>query len=535
MEPDRSAPEKRYSACLGKYQILGHIASGGMGTVYKARDPDTDATVALKVLPPELLAGKPALLERLRREAQVGIRLRHENIVTLYELGEAGGTYFLVMEFVEGIDLSEHVQRHGPLTPDEARSVLVQVARALDYAHRQGVVHRDIKPANLLLTRPDGRFLVKLVDLGLARQAQQEDFRLTREGYTVGTVDYLAPEQARDSGLADIRSDLYALGCTLYHLLTGTPPFNRGSLTERIYKHAEAEPPDVRDVNPDVPADLVRVLRKLLAKQPADRYQTPIELLTDLGAGAPPRRRPAPALPMPRPQPKPAAPRPAAAKTSRDTPTALRRAPKEPKAAGAVTIEARRAAEQFLSARGNLARGNLDYGITLLLGCCRLDPGNLSYHRALQRASAVRPSATPHGDGLLARLRGLTDWVRLTLARLRGDHARVLICGAEILTRYPDDLATQTRMAEAAMSLGRDELALWLLEQARAQDKTHVGINRDLARLHERRAEYTEALAYWDCVARAAPDDVEAVRKLRDLAALETLQKKAAGAEADEA
>src|SRR5262245_37841437 len=211
----------RYSL-VGKYQVVGHIATGGMGAVYRALDPDTGAEVALKILAPEM-AARPDLLERFRREARHGTRLRHENIVTLYEFGEAGGTNFLVMEYVEGIDLFHYIERCRMLDPAEAVDILTQVVHALDHAFRQNIVHRDIKPSNILLTEVDGRLVAKLTDLGLAREAGDEEFKVTRDGSTVGTVDYMSPEQARDSRATDTRSDLYSLGCTLFHMLTGSP------------------------------------------------------------------------------------------------------------------------------------------------------------------------------------------------------------------------------------------------------------------------------------------------------------------------
>jgi serine/threonine protein kinase len=271
----------RRAVHIGKYEVISHIATGGMGAVYKARDVELRRDVALKVLAPEL-AAKPGLLERFRREARHAARLRHENIVSIYECGETGGTYYLALEFVDGIDLGEYIDREGKLDPEEARLITLQAARALEHAHAHGIIHRDVKPSNFLLARPNGGLLVKLTDLGLAREAGDEDFRVTRAGTTVGTIDYIAPEQARDSALADIRSDLYSLGCTLFHMLAGQAPFSEGGLTERLYKHIESEPPNVLDFNPRVPPALCVVLYRLLAKKPEDRYQTPTSLVYDL-------------------------------------------------------------------------------------------------------------------------------------------------------------------------------------------------------------------------------------------------------------
>lgn len=266
---------------IGKYEIVKHIASGGMGAVYRAVDTELKRPVALKILSPDL-ASKPNMIERFQREARSAAKLRHENIVTLYEVGQDNDVHFLALEFVEGTDLFEHITSKGKLDPEEARQILIQAARALDHAHKQGIVHRDIKPGNFLLAQADGEIVVKLTDMGLARASRDEEFRMTNPGSTVGTVDYISPEQAKDSSLADIRSDIYSLGCTFFHMLAGSPPFAQGSLTERLYQHVESEPPDIRKLNPAVPDGLVVVLQKMLVKKPADRYQTPADLLADL-------------------------------------------------------------------------------------------------------------------------------------------------------------------------------------------------------------------------------------------------------------
>jgi serine/threonine-protein kinase len=261
--------------------VVKHIATGGMGAVYKAVDHDLGRNVALKVLSSEL-AVKPAIVERFRREAKAAAELRHENIVSIYDFGEISGTHYLALEFVEGNDLQDYINQKGKLDPEEARQLVMQAARALGHANQQGFVHRDIKPSNFLIGEKDGKPLLKMTDLGLARKISDEEFRVTRDGTTVGTVDYMSPEQARDSGSADIRSDIYSLGCTFYHMLAGRAPFAEGSLTERIYKHVETEPEDIRKFNPAVDLGLSRVLRRMLEKKPGDRYQTPEELIKDL-------------------------------------------------------------------------------------------------------------------------------------------------------------------------------------------------------------------------------------------------------------
>src|SRR5262249_18069857 len=281
MSTDGSLNRTKRGQRFGKYEILAHIATGGMGAVYKARDAELGREVALKILPPTM-ASKPNMLERFKREAINAARLRHENIVTLYDWGKVKDTYYLALEFVDGIDLGEYITRKGRLDPEEARLIIIQAARALGHAAQNSVVHRDIKPSNFLVSRTNDVLVVKLTDMGLSRATDDEDFRVTRAGTTVGTVDYMAPEQARDSGAADIRSDLYSLGCTAFHMLAGQPPFPEGTLTERIYKHCESDSPNLLEINPEVPPALWAVLERLLAKRPEDRYATAEELIDDL-------------------------------------------------------------------------------------------------------------------------------------------------------------------------------------------------------------------------------------------------------------
>jgi serine/threonine-protein kinase len=281
MSSEPTAKGGRKTIRIGKYEVLAHIATGGMGAVYKGIDTDLHREVALKVLTAET-AAVPAALARFQREARHAAKLRHENIVTIYEFGESNGTWFLALEYVDGINLFEYISRKGQLDPEEARRITIHAALALHHAHGQGIIHRDIKPSNFLVTRKHGQLLIKLADFGLAREVRDDESRVTRMGSTVGTVDYISPEQARDSGAADIRSDIYSLGCTLYHMLAGRAPFSEGTVTERLYKHVKEEPPDLRQLNPRVPESMLAVLRHMLAKEPADRYQTPAALLKDL-------------------------------------------------------------------------------------------------------------------------------------------------------------------------------------------------------------------------------------------------------------
>ena len=264
---------------LGKYQIERKLGQGGMGTVYLAKNTDLKKLVALKVLPRDK-AKNPILVRRFKAEAQAAGQLEHPNIVAVYDTGEADGYLYIAMEYVDGIDLFEHVKRRGAIPVKRSIEIIKQVASALQHAFEHNIVHRDIKPSNLLL-RKDG--VVKVTDLGLARSIDETlETDITRAGTTVGTVDYMAPEQARNSKSADIRSDLYSLGCTWYQMLTGDPPFSEGSLTNKLQAHAIKPLPDPRDFNENIPEGLFAVLQRMTAKKPADRYQTPAELLDDL-------------------------------------------------------------------------------------------------------------------------------------------------------------------------------------------------------------------------------------------------------------
>ena len=267
---------------LGRYVVLEHIAAGGMAAIYRARHQETGQEVALKVLSPEY-AENPVRLRRFAREARALQRLDHANIVKLIECDFANEMYFIAMEYVDGADVYSHVAGLGKLPAWEVVDILIQCARGLSHAYFQGIVHRDVKPSNVLLAHKDGQRIVKLTDFGLALDwTNLDEARLTKAGTTLGTVDYMAPEQARGTQLVDIRSDLYALGCTAYFMLTARPPFTDGGVADKLYRHVHVTPPDPRDLNPNIPDDLIVVLGKLLQKRPEDRYQTPSELLFDL-------------------------------------------------------------------------------------------------------------------------------------------------------------------------------------------------------------------------------------------------------------
>lgn len=268
---------------LGKYEIVRKLGVGGMGTVYLATDTDLKRMVALKVLPQDR-AKNPTLVRRFKSEGQAAALLHHANIVSVYEAGEADGYLFLALEYIEGVDLLEWMNRKGPVPVKRSVEIMRQVAMALQHAYERNIVHRDIKPSNLMISRNG---TVKLTDMGLARSIDDTlDTTITRDGTTVGTVDYMAPEQAANSKSADIRSDIYSLGCTWYHLLTGSPPYPQGSITNKISAHISGPIPDPRVLNPQVPEAVVAVIHRMMAKKKDQRYETPAELLADLDSDA---------------------------------------------------------------------------------------------------------------------------------------------------------------------------------------------------------------------------------------------------------
>jgi WD40 repeat protein/tRNA A-37 threonylcarbamoyl transferase component Bud32 len=280
------------SLLLGQYVLLERLGEGGMGQVLKARHQKLDRMAAVKVIRSERLSN-PTIVERFQREARAAARLSHPNIVTVYDADEVGGTHFFAMEYVEGTDLAKLVKEKGPLPVAVACDYVRQAALGLQHAHEQGLVHRDIKPANLFLAAraggpPPADGVIKILDMGLARlQGRLEESGdatdpLTQEGAVMGTPDYMAPEQATDSHRADIRADLYSLGATLYYLLTGRAPFADGTLANKLLRLQMEEAPPVERLRPDVPPGVAAVVRKLLAKRPEQRCQTPAELARNL-------------------------------------------------------------------------------------------------------------------------------------------------------------------------------------------------------------------------------------------------------------
>jgi eukaryotic-like serine/threonine-protein kinase len=264
---------------LGTFRLVESIGVGGMGAVFLAQDHALDRSVALKILPPEQ-SGDVEVVQRFYQEAKAAARLDHENIARVYTIGGDGSYHFIAFEYIEGTTLRLRVEQSGPISVAETINYTLQIAGALVHAAERGVVHRDIKPSNIIIT-PQGR--AKLVDMGLARRFERgSDDGLTQSGMTLGTFDYISPEQARDPRDVDVRSDLYSLGCTMFHMLTGRPPFPDGTVLQKLLQHQEDPAPDVRSMNPAVPADLAAILLKLMAKERDRRYQTPEQLVRDL-------------------------------------------------------------------------------------------------------------------------------------------------------------------------------------------------------------------------------------------------------------
>jgi serine/threonine-protein kinase len=291
---------------IGPYHILDRLGEGGVSEVFKAWDNAKGRIVALKVLH-QHLTNHSAAVRELQREQQAVMRMSHPNIIRIFDANHIGDVSYFAMEFIEGIDLEGYVRRCGQMTIEGACEYVRQAAQGLEFAHQLGLVHRDIKPANLFLAIPGGlrdgetlsarrtaETVVKILDWGLARirpdalplpppdsrgegKGNPVDIDLdTEKGMLIGTADYIAPEQARDPCLVDIRSDIYSLGCTLYYLLAGQPPFQGGSLMQKLLQHQEAERPNLRQLRPEVTEELASLVQRMMARQPEERYAIPL-------------------------------------------------------------------------------------------------------------------------------------------------------------------------------------------------------------------------------------------------------------------
>jgi serine/threonine protein kinase len=532
MTADEPSKGKDKTVRIGKYRVIAHLASGGMGVVYKAHDEELGRVVALKILARDL-SNQPIRVERFRREARHAARLHHENIVTIYEFGEFEDLQYLALEFVDGVDLLQYICQKGRLDVTEACCIVTQAASALEHSFEQGIIHRDVKPSNLLIARRRDQLLVKLTDLGIAREVADDASRMTGAGLIVGTIDYLAPEQARDSGVADIRSDLYSLGCTFYEMLSGQPPF-RGSLTELVYKHSEEPPPDICASRPEVSPRVAQIIRKMMAKKPSDRYQTPTELLVDLrridGPEPAPVRKVGEAVPTP--------PTPASAAsglqemirrrsqteltrrkgtddlTSTDRDTAL--------IANPTPHQYRIAVGQFEKASEAIASGNYDYGVPLLLSCCALDPANLRYRQKLRQAGE-----SAHACHVRLNVGAtVVDWIlkaRIKAAMHTRAFGKALEMCEQILVHEPQDFSAQFEGAAAARELGLLNSAAWMLERLKKQNPKSAQVWRELARVYEQGQELAKAIALWELIAKADPINGEARQKLQELAASQAI------------
>lgn len=265
---------------LNHFQLMDYVGGGGMGAVFKALDTMLNREVALKVLSRDQSAEEDTR-RRFQNEAQSAARLDHENIARVYYVGEDRGLNYIVFEFIEGVNLRDLVEQKRTLSLPEALSYTLQIAHALAHAASRDVVHRDIKPSNIIIT---GGGRAKLVDMGLARlhHVHPDGQDLTASGVTLGTFDYISPEQARDPRSADVRSDIYSLGCTLYFMLTGRPPFPEGTVLQKLLQHNSDAPPDPREFDSSLPAGVSALVGKMLAKDPLRRYQLPNELIAEL-------------------------------------------------------------------------------------------------------------------------------------------------------------------------------------------------------------------------------------------------------------
>ena len=298
---------------LGPYRLIDQLGAGGMGQVFKAHHVRMDRIVALKMIPKDRVSN-PMALARFYREVRAVAKLSHPNIVVAFEVNQVGETPFLAMENVEGIDLGRLVLQSGPLPIPNACEYIRQAAVGLQHAHEKGLVHRDIKPSNLMVARssPEEPPVIKILDFGLARfeSEQSQSLRLTQLGSIVGTLDYIAPEQAENSQTADIRADIYSLGCSLFYLLTGHPPFPGEHPVEKIAVRMLGEAPSICKSRPEVSPELERVLARMMTREPADRYQTPSEVaqalepFADTAAKSPSRKSHLAAPPPPPPRSK---------------------------------------------------------------------------------------------------------------------------------------------------------------------------------------------------------------------------------------
>ncbi|MBI3412427.1 MAG: serine/threonine protein kinase [Planctomycetes bacterium] len=276
---------------LDDYVIIDKLGEGGMGTVYKARHRRMDRLVALKVLSPATM-DSPEAIKRFHREVQAAAKLTHPNIVAAYDAGDHDGVHFLVMELVDGENLNQVVRTHGPLPVRQALECVLEAARGFAHAHAKGIIHRDVKPSNLILMKPqESGTHVKILDMGLARfdtslltAAAPAGSAMTQAGVIMGTAEFMSPEQALDPKVADARSDVYSLGCTLYFLLTGEPIYQGDTLMIKIIAHRESPVPALQSRRRDVPAMVEALYQRMVAKTPESRIASMTEVIREVEA-----------------------------------------------------------------------------------------------------------------------------------------------------------------------------------------------------------------------------------------------------------
>ena len=271
---------------LGPYRILAPLGRGGMAKVFLVRDTRNDQLVALKILPPRLAREETRMLARFRREMEMSQRVAHPHLAWTAEVGECRGVPFIAMEYIPGKTLSRLVQDEGPLALPRAARLMAEVASALEHAHSQGLIHRDLKPSNILVTPRDH---AKVLDLGLALvhgETVTDTTVVGGQGYIVGTMDYIAPEQTLDAAAVDQRSDIYSLGCTLYFALSGQPPFPGGTSKEKIQRQRREEPQSLARLAPGLPTGFVALVERMMSKDPARRPASAVEVERELRAWA---------------------------------------------------------------------------------------------------------------------------------------------------------------------------------------------------------------------------------------------------------
>ena len=286
-DPTRASPTQPAAAdtsvvpgtTIRGYRVEGEIGRGGMGVVYRAQQIDLGRTVALKLIAPDL-SDDPEFVQRFQRESRTAAKIEHPNVIPVYDAGEDAGRVFIAMRLVEGMDLGQLLERDGPMDPGRAAALLGQVAAALDAAHAHGLVHRDVKPANVLVEGGRGEETAYLTDFGLTKRAASES-GVTMTGQFVGTVDYIAPEQARGEPV-DARTDVYALGCVLFRMLTGAVPYPRDSTVAKIFAHVNDPPPSVSAVAGAELAPFDAVIERAMAKDASHRFPS----TGDLGRAA---------------------------------------------------------------------------------------------------------------------------------------------------------------------------------------------------------------------------------------------------------